>query len=266
MKVVLFCGGQGLRLPRHSETIPKPMAVVGYRPILWHVMRYYAHHGQSDFLLCLGYRGDLVKSYFLAYNEALSNDFVLSEGGRGIQLLSSDIHDWHITFADTGLRANIGQRLMAVRRHLRDEEVFCANYADTLTDAPLGELLEDFRRKGKVAAFLSVRPHYSFHAVSYQPDGTVTAISDVKGADLWVNGGYFFFRREVFDYIHEGEDLVKEPFQRLIAAGELVAYRYEGFWSALDTLKDLQSLESLHDTGRPPWAPWASRTAGGGGR
>src|SRR6266511_105741 len=231
MKVVLFCGGQGLRLPRHSETIPKPMAIIGYRPILWHVMRYYAHHGQSDFLLCLGYRGDLVKSYFLAYNEALSNDFVLSEGGRGIQLLSSDIQDWHITFADTGLHANIGQRLMAVRHHLRDEDVFCANYADSLTDAPLAELLEDFRRKGKVAAFLSVRPHYSFHAVSYQPDGMVTGITDVKGADLWVNGGYFFFRREIFDYLREGEDLVKEPFQRLMAARELITYRYEGFWT-----------------------------------
>src|SRR6266545_2735149 len=222
MKVVLFCGGQGLRLPRHSETIPKPMAIIGYRPILWHVMRYYAHHGQSDFLLCLGYRGDLVKSYFLAYNEALSNDFVLSEGGRGIQLLSSDIQDWHITFADTGLHANIGQRLMAVRHHLRDEDVFCANYADSL----------------------------------------VTGITDVKGADLWVNGGYFFFRREIFDYLREGEDLVKEPFQRLMAARELITYRYEGFWTALDTLKDLQNLESLHDSGHPPWAPWTSSPSG----
>src|SRR6266508_2469658 len=229
MKVVLFCGGQGLRLPRHSETIPKPMAIIGYRPILWHVMRYYAHHGQSDFLLCLGYRGDLVKSYFLA---------------------------------DTGLHANIGQRLMAVRHHLRDEDVFCANYADSLTDAPLAELLEDFRRKGKVAAFLSVRPHYSFHAVSYQPDGMVTGITDVKGADLWVNGGYFFFRREIFDYLREGEDLVKEPFQRLMAARELITYRYEGFWTALDTLKDLQNLESLHDSGHPPWAPWTSSPSG----
>lgn len=255
MKVVLFCGGQGLRLPQRRETIPKPMAMVGYRPILWHVMRYYAHHGLNDFLLCLGYRGDLVKNYFLAYNEALSNDFVLSDGGRGIELLSSDIQDWNITFADTGLSACVGERLMAVRRYLQDEEVFCANYADNVTDAPLRDLLEDFRHKGKTAAFLSVRPHYSFHSVSYQPDGMVTAISDVNGADLWVNGGYFFFRREIFDYIDAGEDLVEEPFRRLIAARELIAYRYEGFWTALDTLKDLQTLESLHDTGRPPWAP-----------
>jgi glucose-1-phosphate cytidylyltransferase len=262
MKVVLFCGGQGLRLPQHSETIPKPMAMVGYRPILWHVMRYYAHYGLNDFLLCLGYRGDLVKSYFLGYNEALSNDFVLSGGGRGIELLSSDIQDWHITFADTGLRANIGERLRAVRRHLAGEEVFCANYADNVTDAPLLELLEDFRRKGKVAAFLSVRPHYSFHTVSYEPDGVVTAINDVRGGDLWVNGGYFFFRREIFDYIDGGEDLVDEPFRRLIAAGELLAYRYEGFWTALDTLKDLQTLEALHDTGHPPWAPWTSQPRG----
>src|SRR6266498_203558 len=124
MKVVLFCGGQGLRLPRHSETIPKPMAIIGYRPILWHVMRYYAHHGQSDFLLCLGYRGDLVKSYFLAYNEALSNDFVLSEGGRGIQLLSSELHAWYFASADTCLSVCDGHRRMAVGQRPRDEDVF----------------------------------------------------------------------------------------------------------------------------------------------
>jgi glucose-1-phosphate cytidylyltransferase len=262
VKVVLFCGGQGFRLPRHSETIPKPMAMVGYRPILWHVMRYYAHFGLNDFLLCLGFRGDLVKNYFLRYSEALSNDFVLTGGGHNVELLSSDIHDWHITFADTGLNAKIGERLLAVRRHLGDEEVFCANYADNVTDAPLLDLLEDFRRSGKLAAFLSVRPHYSFHAVSYRPDGLVTGISDVEGGDLWVNGGYFFFRREVFDYIGRGEDLVQEPFRRLIEAGELLTYRYEGFWTALDTLKDLQSLEALNDSGQPPWAPWTSGREG----
>jgi glucose-1-phosphate cytidylyltransferase len=256
VKVVLFCGGQSFRLPEQTETIPKPMATIGYRPILWHLMRWYAHYGLKDFLLCLGYRGDLVKSYFLRYNEALSNDFVLSGGGLEVELLSTDIQDWHITFADTGLNANIGQRLRAVRRHLDGEEIFCANYADNVSDAPLPELLADFQRRGNVAAFLSVRPHYSFHMVSHRPDGVVTAIDDVRGARLRVNGGFFMFRREIFDYLDDGEDLVEQPFRRLIAAGELVAYHYDGFWTALDTLKDLQNLQDLHDTGRPPWAPW----------
>ena len=151
MKVVLFCGGLGLRL-RDAGALPKPMVSVGYRPILWHVMKYYAHFGYKDFILCLGYKADVVKDYFLRYDEALSNDFVLSAGGRNVELLSTDIHDWRITFANTGLHTNVGQRLLAVRRYLKGEELFCANYADGLTDAPVPELVDDFKRQGKVAA------------------------------------------------------------------------------------------------------------------
>ena len=256
MKVVLFCGGEGLRLPEQAEAVPKPMITVGYRPILWHVMKYYAHWGYSDFVLCLGYKADVVKDYFLRYDEALSNDFVLSEGGRRLELLNTDIHDWRITFADTGLHTNIGQRLLAARRYLRDEELFCANYADGLTDAPLPELVEDFKRQGKVAAFLSVRPRYSFHLVARDDDDVVTGITDVHGTDLWMNGGFFIFRQEIFDYLREGEDLVEEPFRRLIKEDQLLAYQYEGFWMPMESLKDLQNLQALHDSGAPPWAPW----------
>ena len=255
MKVVLFCGGRGLRLRELSEAIPKPMVTIGYRPILWHVMRYYAHFGHRDFILCLGYRADAIKEYFLRYEEALSNDFVLTGGGRNVELLSTDTHNWRITFVDAGVHANVGQRLLAARRYLQGEELFCANYADALTDAPLPELVADFARKDKVAAFLSVRPHYSFHVVSRDPDGLVTGITDVHGTDVWVNGGYFMFRQEIFDYIREGEDLVEEPFQRLLEEDQLLAYRYEGFWTAMDTLKDLQNLQALHEGGAPPWAP-----------
>jgi glucose-1-phosphate cytidylyltransferase len=261
MKVVLFCGGQGFQLPGQAESIPKPMTTIGYRPILWHVMRYYAHFGFKDFLLCLGYRGDVIKNYFLRYNEALSNDFVLSEGGNRIEFLRTDIQDWHITFVDTGPNANIGERLKAVARHVEGEEMFFANYADNLTDAPLLELLADFRCSGKVASVLSVRPNYSFHVVSHRADGVVTRIDDVEGTDLWVNGGCFIFREEVFDFIAPGEDLVEQPFRRLVARNQLITFRYEGFWAALDTLKDLQTFQSLHDSGRPPWALWLESTA-----
>jgi glucose-1-phosphate cytidylyltransferase len=256
MKVALFAGGKGLRLPGQGEPVPKPMITVGYRPILWHVMRFYAHWGYNDFLLCLGYKANDVKRYFLDYDEAHSNDFVLSDGGRRLELLSSDIDDWRITFADTGLHANIGQRLLAARRHLEGEEMFCANYADALTDAPLPELVADFARQDKVAAFLSVRPRYSFHVVSREPDGVVTGITDVDGTDIWVNGGYFMFRPDIFDYIGEGEDLLDEVFPRLIEKDQLLAYRYEGFWTSMDSLKDLQNLQALHDGGAPPWGSW----------
>jgi glucose-1-phosphate cytidylyltransferase len=255
MKVVLFCGGRGLRLREHSEAVPKPMVQIGYRPILWHVMRYYAHYGHRDFILCLGYRGDAIKDYFLHYDEAVSNDFVLSEGGRRIELLRSDIADWRITFADTGLDSTIGERLRLVRRNLEGEELFLANYGDVVTDAPLNELIERFRSSGKVAAFLSVRPTYNFRVVRHNA-GVVTSVQDVTQADLWINGGYFMFRHEIFDYIEPGEDLVVEPFQRLIKEEQLLAFRYRGFWAPMDTLKDQELLERLHDSGHPPWAVW----------
>jgi glucose-1-phosphate cytidylyltransferase len=256
MKVVLFCGGFGLRLREYPEPIPKPMVPVGYRPILWHVMRYFAHFGHHDFVLCLGWQADVIKNYFLRYNEALSNDFVLTQGGRSVELLNTDIHDWRITFADTGLRANIGERLRAVRQHLDGEEIFLANYGDVVTDAPLDDLIERFRASGKVAAFLSVKPTYSFHVVRHERDGLVTAIESAEEAGLWINGGYFIFRPSLFDYLAPGDELVVEAFQKLVKEGQLMTFQYEGFWAPMDTLKDRETLEQLHQSGSPPWAVW----------
>ena len=261
LKVVLFCGGRGIRLREASETLPKPMVPIGYRPILWHVMRYYAHFGQHDFILCLGYKADVIKDYFLRYNEALSNDFVLdgkADGQPGsVTLLRSDIDDWRISFIDTGLNANIGERLRAVRSYIGDDEIFLANYGDVVTDAPLDTFIDDFRGRGKVAAFISVRPtSYSFHVVRFGPEGLVAGLDDVRSSDLWINGGFFIFRREIFDYLEPGEELVEAPFARLIAANQLVSYRYDGFWAPMDTLKDVQTLESHYESGRAPWALW----------
>jgi glucose-1-phosphate cytidylyltransferase len=259
MKVVLFCGGRGLRLREHSEAIPKPMVPVGYRPILWHVMRYYAHFGHRDFILCLGYRGDAIKDYFLHYDEAVSNDFVLSDGGRTVELLTSDIADWRITFADTGLDTTIGERLRRVRHLLSGEEIFLANYGDTLTDAPLDQLIEAFRASNAVAGLLSVRPSYSFHVVEAAPDGRVTGLPDVAAADLRVNGGGYLFRADIMDRLESGEDLVDAPFTALAAEGRLAAYRYDGFWVSLDTLKDLAVLQALEEHGTAPWAVWRDK-------
>ena len=256
MKVVLFCGGQGLRLREFSEAVPKPMVPIGARPILWHLMRYYAHFGHRDFVLCLGYKGDVIKTYFREYDETLSNDFVLSDGGREIELLGSDIDDWRITFASTGLDTNVGQRLLAVRRFLADEEIFLANYGDNVTDANLDRYVEDFRQRTEVAAFLSVRPSYSFHIVEADGTGLVTDIEHVYNSRIRINGGFFIFRQEIFDYIREGEELVEEPFRRLIEEQQLVAYRYDGFWAPMDTLKDKVQLDTLDASGRAPWAVW----------
>jgi glucose-1-phosphate cytidylyltransferase len=256
LKVVLFCGGRGLRLRDYPEPIPKPMVPIGYRPVLWHVMRYYAHFGHRRFVLCLGHQADVIKEYFLRYNEALSNDFVLRRGGGEVELMSTDIHDWEIAFVDTGLETNIGQRLRAVRRYVADEEIFLANYGDGLTDAPLDELVEDFTTGGKVGAFVSVRPPYSYDFVTVGDDRLVTGLESAQRSGIWINGGYFLFRQAIFDYIGEGEELVREPFQRLMDEEQLLAYRYEGFWAPMDTLKDHDTLEELFQSGRPPWAVW----------
>ena len=256
MKVVLFCGGLGTRLREHSDTIPKPLVNIGYRPILWHLMRYYAHFGHNDFILCLGYRGDLIRDYFLNYNECMSNDFVLSCGGNKVELLSRDLDDWRITFADTGQHSNIGQRLLRVRKFLEGEDVFLANYADGLTDLPLDEHIADFRRRGVVASFLAVPTAQSFHGVSAEEDGIVTRFGTISDTDFWVNAGFFCLRREVFDYIEEGDELVEKPFQRLIASRKLAAYRYRGFWQQMDTLKDKMLYDQMESRGDCRWMVW----------
>lgn len=256
MKVVLFCGGLGTRLREHSDTIPKPLVNVGYRPILWHLMRYYAHYGHKDFILCLGYRGDLIREYFLKYSECMSNDFTLSEGGRRIELHSSDIEDWRITFVNTGLHANIGQRLLRVREHLHGEATFLANYSDGLSDLPLDQLIGDFERSGVTASFAAVRSWQTFHSVQSDDDGLVTHIGDVSNGEFLINGGFFALRQEIFDFIREGEELVEEPFQRLIAQRRLSVFRYHGFWRSMDTFKDKITLDRMEARGDCPWMVW----------
>ena len=256
MKVVLFCGGQGLRM-RDAENMPKPMVHIGSRPLLWHVMKYYAHFGHKDFVLCLGHRAEVIKNYFLQYQECLSNDFVLSGGGKNLQLLNSDIQDWRITFADTGTESNIGQRLRAVRKYVEGETEFLANYSDGLSDLPLPSQLDDFRRQGKVASFLCVRPNLSYHVVSTQPGSSlVSDIHPISNGDIRVNGGYFIFRSEIFEYMADGEELVEEPFHRLLRDRQLIGYNYDGFWASMDTFKDKQQLERLQAGGAAPWEVW----------
>jgi glucose-1-phosphate cytidylyltransferase len=258
MKVVLFCGGLGMRLRDYSETIPKPMVNIGYRPILWHVMKYYAHYGHKDFILCLGHRADAVKNYFLNYNECASNDFVLSWGGKKLELYNSDIQDWRITFADTGIESNIGQRLKGVEKYLDGEEEFLANYSDGLTDLPLPQQVDHFHKNGKIASFLAVRPNLSYHLVSLEEcDGNlVSGIHAINNGTVRINGGFFIFKHKIFDYIREKEELINGPFQRLIDERQLIGYPYDGFWASMDTFKDKQQLENLWGGGHAPWEVW----------
>jgi len=229
--------------------------------MLWHVMKYYSHFGHKDFILCLGHQGEAIKRFFLSYDECLSNDFIYSEGGKKVLLSNSDIHDWKITFANTGTDSNIGQRLKAVQKYVEGEEVFLANYTDGLTDLHLPALIEYFEQRDSVATFLSARPNLSFHIVSALRDGRVEKIQEMTHANLRINSGYFAFRKNIFKYIREGEELVREPFQRLIQEKRLVAYEYDGFFQAMDTFKDRQLLENLLASGHAPWELWKAPSA-----
>lgn len=256
MKVVLFCGGLGTRLREHSDTIPKPLVNIGVRPIIWHLMRYYAHYGHKEFILALGYRGDLVREYFLNYNECMSNDFVLSDGGRSAVALTRDISDWRITFVDTGLHSNIGQRLARVRQFVKDDEMFLANYSDGLSDIPMNEVIDGFKGTDATATFASVRPAQSFHAVRTDSDGLVSEIAPVTDGDVWINGGFFVLRQAVFDSMLDGEELVEHPFRRLAAARKLRSYKHSGYWQAMDTFKDKISFDRMEAKGHCPWMVW----------
>ncbi len=263
MKVVLFCGGFGMRLRQHSESVPKPLVTIGYRPILWHIMKYYAHYGHKDFILCLGWRADVVKQYFLKYDECLSNDFVLTAGGQEVALLNRDIDDWSITFIDTGTNASIGQRLRAVQPHVAGEEMFLANYTDGLSDLDLPAMIKTFEQQDSIATFASVKPRSSFHAVTSSGQGLVQDIHPIEESDVWMNGGFFAFRQEIFDYIRPGEDLINEPFTRLAADAKLTTYKHRGFWGCMDTFKEKQELEDVYTQAHAPWAVWTNGNGAG---
>ncbi len=256
MKVVLFCGGLGTRLREHSETIPKPLVNVGIRPIIWHLMKYYAYFGHKEFILCLGYKGDVIKDYFLNYRETDSNDFTLENSGDDIIMHSTDISEWKITFVDTGVQSNIGQRLKKVKKFIGTDEYFLANYSDGLSDLNLDEHINKTLQDKAVASFVKVRPSQSFHAIQSDANGLVKKIEHVADAEYWINGGFFVLNKKIFNYLNDGEELVEEPFQRLIKEKKLYSIQYEGFWAAMDTYKDKKKLDDLYQSGEQPWMIW----------
>lgn len=263
MKVVLFCGGLGMRM-RESATsvVPKPMGMVGERPLLWHVMRYYAHFGHTDFILCLGYGAAAIKDYFLNYDETRSNDFVLENGARDMKLFSTDISDWRITFVDTGLHSAIGERLRRVRHHVGDEAMFMANYADVLTNAPLPDMITTFEASSAVVGLLAVPPQSSHHVVDIDRDGLITQVTPMRDLRQWENGGYFILRPGIFDHLHEGEDLVEDALMRLVPQRRVLAYPYKGYWSPADTVKERAHLEDMYHKGTCPWMVWDAERSG----
>ncbi len=243
---------------------PSQWCTIGTRPILWHLMKYYAHFGHKDFILCLGYKGNVIKDYFLHYDESVSNDFVWSQGGKKIDFLNRDIDDWTITFVETGANANDRRAAEGGRTvTLHGEDIFLANYGDGLSDVPLPACLTTFqtqqRHRCRCCWFNLPRVSISCSA---DDSGTVTGHSPRSTArDIWINGGFFVMRKEIFSYIRPGDELVREPFQRLIEKQALLAYKYNGFWQCMDTFKDKQRLEDLNQEAAP-WKVWRSARGG----
>lgn len=253
MKVVLFCGGRGTRIRDYSETIPKPMIPLGHQPILHHVMQWYSDYGHDEFVLCMGYKANVIKDFFLNMRPQSFRDCVVSKGGHDVKLLGDTVKDWTVTLLDTGIWRNIGERLWAARDYVRGERMFLANYSDGLTDVDLDDVVAKFEASGKLGCFLAVRPPLTYHLADIAEDGRVREFRSSDTSEIWINGGYFVFRQEIFDYMREGEELVLEPFARLIADDMLMAYKHEGFWRSMDTMRDWQSLEDMVERGDMPW-------------
>lgn len=256
MKVVLFCGGYGTRMREYSQRLPKPLADVRNHPILWYVMKYYAHYGFNDFILCLGFRADIIQSYFEHYLFHKSGDFQFIDGGKKITLLGEDIKNWNITFVDSGVNATIGDRLLSAQPYIGENEWFMANYSDAVTSMHLPDLIEYAQRQNKIACLTAVHPNHSFHTIKMNESGLVQKVEDLRDAGVLINGGYFVLNHEIFRYLQPGEELVVEAFNRLIQRDELCAYRYDGTWSCVDTYKDRESMEQMMNAGSADWLVW----------
>jgi glucose-1-phosphate cytidylyltransferase len=254
VKAIILAGGQGTRLREETEYRPKPLVDVGGRPILWHILKYYAHYGVTDFVLCLGYRGHMIKEYFLNY-EAMNNDFTICLGEKH-QINYHGAHDeqdYNVTLADTGLDTMTGGRVARVKRYV-DDETFCVTYGDGLTDLNLARAIEFHHSHGRLATVTAVRPISRFGILELSEAGQVERFVEKPQMDGWASAGFMIFNRRVFDYLG-GDDCVleQEPMERLAREDQLMAYRHDGFFFAMDTYREYLYLNELWASGKAPW-------------
>jgi glucose-1-phosphate cytidylyltransferase len=258
MKVVILCGGQGTRLREETEYRPKPLVDVGGRPILWHIMKMYAHYGHQDFVLCLGYRGQMIKEYFLNY-EAMNNDFTICLGKQN----RIDYHGAHleqnfcVTLAETGADSMTGSRVKQVEKYAAEGPVM-VTYGDGVSDVNIGKLLDFHKSHGKLATITTMRPFSRFGILELGGQGEVQAFKEKPQMDGWASAGFFVFEKEVFNYLSADPSCVleREPLERLAAEGQLMAYQHEGFFFAMDTYREYLYLNELWNKGEAPWAVW----------
>jgi glucose-1-phosphate cytidylyltransferase len=258
VKVVILCGGQGTRLREETEYRPKPLVEIGGRPILWHIMKLYAHYGLDEFVLCLGYRGNMIKEYFLSY-EAMNNDFTICLG-QSNQIVYHGAHmeqNYRVTLADTGLDAMTGARVKRVQRYL-EGDTFMVTYGDGISDLDVKSVLSYHHTHGRLATVTTVRPTSRFGVLELDVEGHVTNFAEKPQLDGWASAGFFVFNRRVLDYLGEEPECIleREPLQRLASEQQLLAYRHDGFFYAMDTYREYLYLNEMWNSGTAPWAVW----------
>jgi glucose-1-phosphate cytidylyltransferase len=258
MKVVILCGGLGTRLREETEYRPKPMVDIGGRPILWHIMKIFGYYGLNDFVLCLGYRGNTIKEYFLNY-EAMNNDFTIALGHERSISYHGDHgeRDFKVTLVDTGQESMTGGRVKRVQRFV-DDDTFMLTYGDGVADINIQHLLEFHRSHGKLATVSTVRPTSRFGMLDLNDDGFVKHFSEKPVVDGWISAGFFVFDRRVYDYFQGGDECIMErgPLEHLAADNQLMAYRHDGFFFAMDTYREYEALNKIWDSGNAPWKVW----------
>ena len=261
MKTVILCGGKGTRLKEETEYRPKPLVEIGGKPILWHIMKIYSHQGFKDFVLCLGYKGNMIKEYFLNLRE-MSHDFMLNlENKEKMCLNENDALTGTVYFVDTGLNNMTGSRIAQIKKYIGDDEDFFLTYGDGVGDIDLNKLYEYHKKKGKIVTITSVKPPYKFGLMEINEEGLITKFDEKpERVDAQVNGGFMVLNKRVFDYLSEDENCVleKEPLKKLVQDGQLVAYEHEGFWKCMDTQKHVNELNKIHDQGAP-WKIWGKK-------
>lgn len=256
--VVILCGGKGTRLKEQTDMVPKPLIEIGGKPILWHIMKLYSHHGFNHFILCLGYLGEKIKEFFLHYNDWRHTDLRVELGGTGgaqVEYLPRNAERWTIVFAETGKETNTGGRIKRIERYIRGDE-FLATYGDGVADIDLRRLLTYHREKGKIGTVSVLHPVSGYGILDFEPDHTIVHFQEKPRLDIWINGGFFVFNRRIFDYLTDNSVLEKEPFERLAKERQLAAYPHPGFWASMDTYKDFQELNHLWLRGNAPWKVW----------
>jgi glucose-1-phosphate cytidylyltransferase len=256
MKTVILCGGRGTRLGEHGTSVPKALIEIGEQPVIWHLMKIYSHYGFDDFVLCLGFLSDKIKRFFVE-RQWLNADFTIdSNSNKTLAEASELLENWRITFAETGLETNTGGRLKKVQKYLADDETFFVTYGDGLANVNLAELAAFHKSHGKIATMTAVHPRTNFGIIKLDDENLVTEFQEKPVMSEWINGGFFVFNREIFDYLDENCILEREPLERLAQEKQLVAFPHTGFWKCVDTYKDNIEFRELWDENKAAWKVW----------